>query len=297
MGGPTGRAYSLCMPDPDPSPAGRANPRTVRVRRDDLTPEPSDEPAGPPKVLFWLRLACLPVALLAAYGVFGASWLILRDEPRWDRAAFLAGCLLVFVAYTLPLWWRRPRWWHWVYSLALLLPGVVPFTNPVSVVLLVFWCRPKTVKYFRSPPDSYAVAPPVADTPPAHAHPPGALFALRWMSAIGCGACLLAMPITLVVHAADPDAGWGVLWWLGGFAGGFGLFVVPLFARTPRPWVWWYGLVLLVLCSLSGYFTLLAVPLLVGWVLTGTRGYYGLSSPRATRAPEAVGARGEEPAV
>jgi hypothetical protein len=257
-------------------------PKTVRVRPDDFEPEPSDEPTGPPKVLFWLRLACVPVALVAAYGVFGTSWLILRDEPRWDRAAFLAGCLLVFLAYTLPLWWRRPRWWHWVYSLALLLPGVVPFTNPASVILLVFWCRPKTVKYFRSPPDSYAVAPPVAGTPAAPAHPPGALFALRWVCAIGCGACLLAMPVTAVIHAADPDAGWGVLGWLGGFAVGFGLFVVPLFARTPRPWVWWYGLGLLVVCSLSGYFTLLAVPILIGWLLTGTRGYFRRSSPRAT---------------
>lgn len=290
MGGPTGRAYSFCMSEPAP--------KTVRVRRDEFDPEPSDEPTGPPKVLFWLRLACLPVALVAL-AVAPLALARAADEGWWSvNPLLLFGvCLAAFAAYTLPLWWRRPWWWHWIYGLALMLPGVVPFTNPLTIVLLVFWCRPKTVRYFRHSPDSYAPAPPATETAATPTHPPGALFALRWMCAIGCGACLLAMPVVAVIHATDPDAGWGVLWWLGGFAVGFGLFVVPLFARTPRPWGWWYGLGLLVLCSLSGYFTLLAVPTLIGWLLKGTRGYFTPPSPRATRAPEAVGSRGEEPAV
>jgi hypothetical protein len=279
MGGPTDRAYSLCMSDPAPP--------TVRVRRDDHDPEPADEPTGPPKVLFWFRLGCVPVAV-AALAVAPLALARAADEGWWSVNPLLlfGGCLAVFAAYSLPLWWGRPRWWHWVYSLALLLPGVVPFTNPLTVTLLVFWCRPKTVRYFRTPPDSYAVAPP-ADETAADARPPGALFALRWMCVIGCGACLLAMPITVAVHAADPDAGWGVLGWLGGFAGAFGLFVVPLFARTPRPWAWWYGLGLLVVCSLSGYFTLLAVPILVAWLLKGTRGHFGPSSTRPRAATDA----------
>jgi hypothetical protein len=275
------------MSEPEPEPtadrpptASRAGPRTVHVRRDDLTPEPGDEPTGPPRVLFWFRLGCVPIILVAAYAVVGALWRILADEFRWDRAALLAGSLVVFVAYTLPMWWRRPKWWHWIYGMALLLPGVVPLTNPISVTLLVFWCRSKTVRFFRHPPDSYAVVPP----PPAEGtvvpvDPPAVLFALRWMCVLGCGACLLALPVVAVAHAADPDPGWGVLWWLGGFAAAFVLFAVPLFARTPRPWVWWYGLGLLALCSLSLYFTVLAVPILVAWLLKGVRGYYAGRQP------------------
>ncbi len=268
------------MAEPEPTAerlpmASRAVPRTVRVRRDDLAPEPSDEPTGPPKVLFWCRLACVPIILAAAYTAVGVLWRILDDEPRWDRIALLAVSLLVFIAYTLPMWWRRPQWWHWIYGLALLFPPLVPPLTPFAAVLLVFWFMPRTVRFFRHPPASYSVDPP----PPPEGtvvpvDPPGVLFALRWMCLLGCGACLLALPVVAVTHAADPNPGWGVLWWLGGFAGAFVLFAVPLFARTPRPWVWWYGLVLLVVCSLSLYFTLLAVPILMAWLLKGVRGYY-----------------------
>jgi len=52
--------------------------------------------------------------------------------------------------------------------------------------------------------------------------------------------------------------------------------------RLPR-WVWWYGLVLLVLCSLSLYFTLLAVPTLVFWLLKRPREYFA-SGGLASRA-------------
>jgi hypothetical protein len=268
------------MSEPEPTAdrpplASRAVPRTVHVRRDDLTPEPGDEPTGPPRVLFWCRLACVPIILVAAYTAVGVLWRILDDDPRWDRIALLAVSLLVFVAYSLPLWWRRPRWWHWIYGLALLFPPLVPPLTPFAAVLLVFWFTPRTVRFFRHPPASYAVAPPPpADGVATPVGPPGALFALRWMCLLGCVGCLLALPVVGAVHAADPNPGWGVLGWYGGFALAFALFAVPLFARTPRPWVWWYGLGLLVLCSLSLYFTLLAVPVLAFWLMKGPRDYY-----------------------
>ncbi len=262
----------------DPPPmATRAVPKTVRVRRDDLAPEPSDEPpAGPPLVLFWFRLACVPVALVAfVVTVIAFIDTIHHDWEELRSVGWVAGGLVVFVAYTLPLWWRRPRWWHWIYGLAVLMPFLCPPTTPFSAVLLVFWFMPRTIRFFRLPPPSYVTPPPLpveGAAPPVA--PPGVLFALRWMCLLGCGACLLALPVVGVAHAADPNPGWGVLWWLGGVAGAFVLFAVPLFARTPRPWVWWYGLGLLSLCSLSLYFTPLAVPILVAWVLKGPRGYY-----------------------
>jgi len=278
------------MPEPEPTDerpplASRAAPRTVRVNYDDFTPEPSDEPTGPPKVLFWCRLGCVPIILVAAYTALGALWRILDDEPRSDRIALLAVSLLVFLAYILPMWWRRPRWWHWVYGLALLFPPLIPPLTPFAAVLLVFWFMPRTVRFFRNPPDSYAVTlPPPAEGVAAPLDPPGVLFALRLLCVIGCVGCLLALPVVGAIHAAELNPGWDVFWWYGGFAAAFGLFAVPLFARTPRPWVWWYGLVLLVVCSLSLYFTLLAVPILAFWLMKGVRGYYsGRSVPLAPR--------------
>lgn len=270
--------------------ATRAVPKTVRVRRADYAPEPTDEPTGPPKVLFWFRLGCVLVALFALWMTSAAFTSAARDSWRTEPLLWAGGGLIAFIAYTLPLWWRRPKWWHWIYGMALLLPGIVPATNPLSVTLLVFWCLPRTVRFFRNPPPSYAITkttPTTADVPPA-TEPPGVLFALRWLCLLGCGACLLAMPITAVIHAADPNAGWEALWWLGGFVGGFGLFVVPLFARTPRRWVWWYGVVLLVLCSLSLYFTLLAVPILVFWLMKRPREYFA-SSVLANPVPSGGG--------
>lgn len=267
---------------PDPPPlAKRAAPRTVVVRDADYDRDPDEEPTGPPRVLFWLRLVCVPVALVAlAVAPLALATAIDQGWGSVNPLLLLGGCVAVFVAYTLPLWWRRPRRWHWIYGLALILPGIVPLTNPLSVALLVFWCGGRTVRFFRHPPDSYTVSQPEQPTDPAAwPDPPGVLFAMRLMCVIGCGACLLAMPVVAVIHAADPDAGWGVLWWLGGFAVGFLLFAVPLFARTPRPWVWWYGLGLLVLCSLSLYFTLLAVPILAVWLTRRPRAYFAWSPP------------------
>lgn len=256
-----------------PPRASRAAPKTVRVRRDGLTPEPSDEPTGPPGVLFWFRLACavVAVAALVYVGVLSA----LMYGPSWDgklRAQLVL--VAVFVAYSLPFWWRRPAWWHWIYGLAVMLTLLIPPVTPVGATLLVFWFMPRTVRFFRHPPPSYVAPPPPVVEGAAAATPPGALFALRWMCVMGCVACLLALPVVGLVHAADPKPGWDVLWWLGGCALAFVLFAVPLFARTPRPWVWWYGLGLLAVCSLSLYFTLLAVPILMAWLLKRPRGYF-----------------------
>lgn len=255
--------------------ASRAVPRTVRVRRDALIPEPSDEPTGPPKVLFWFRLACVPVGLFFFWMTSAAFIAAARDDWEWGPIAWAAGGAVGFVAYTIPLWWRRPRWWHWVYGVALLLPALCPPITPFAAVLLVFWFMPRTIRFFRHPPASYVAAPPPqAEGEVVPVEPPGVLFALRWMCLLGCVGCLLAVPVVGAVHAAEWDPGWGVLGWYGGFTAAFALFAVPLFARTPRPWVWWYGLVLLVLCSLSLYFTLLAVPVLVFWLRKGVREYY-----------------------
>ncbi|MCU0704492.1 MAG: hypothetical protein MUF18_10995 [Fimbriiglobus sp.] len=270
------------MPDSDPTdppPARRAAPKTVLVRAADIQPEPNDdEPTGPPRVLFWFRLGCALVAVSALFTTAAAVLYNITEE--WEVGGWIALLVvspIVFAAYTLPLWWRRPKWWHWVYGLALMIPGVVPIPNPFTVAVLVFWFSGRTVRYFRRPPPSYAYTPPPApidpDAPPLP-EPPGVLFALRWLCVIGCVACLLAMPITVLLHTYDPAGGVGVFWWLGGFAAGFVLFVVPLFARRPRPWVWWYGVGLLGVCSVSGYFTLLALPTLAFWLTRPPRAYF-----------------------
>jgi hypothetical protein len=270
---------------PDPPRARRITAKTVTVRPADVTPDPSDEPTGPPKVLFWFRLWCAFVAFAAL--VYVAVLGALLYSPSWDsKLRAMLVLIVIFAAYSLPLWWRRPKRWHWVYGMALLAPWLLPPVTPIGTLLMVFLCQRRVVRYFRNPPVNNPAARPAEppDAPAPTTDPPTVLFALRWMCLIGCGVCLLGVPVTAVLFAADPDAGWGVMGWLGGFAGAFALFAVPLFARTPRPWVWWYGLGLLVLCALSLYFTVLAVPILVFWLMKGVRGHF-LCSPRAPTEP------------
>jgi hypothetical protein len=269
------------MSDVPPTPpplARRAVPKTVRVRRDDLTAEPSEEPTGPPKVLVWFRLGCVGVALAAFVVATVGAYRFASDDQKGHFLPWTMAAVGVFVAYTLPLWWRRPKWWHWVYGLALLLPGIVPLTNPMSVVLLVFWCRPRTVRFFRLPPPSYAATPPPPTDGTPVVPPPGVLFPFRLLCLFGVGGCLLGMLLAVVVHSSDRQPEWDVLWWLGGLAVAGVLFLMGLFVRGRRPWVWWFGVVLLGLCSLSGYLTLLAVPVLAFWVRKEPRAYYGMSS-------------------
>jgi hypothetical protein len=104
------------------------------------------------------------------------------------------------------------------------------------------------------------------------------LFPFRLLCLFGVGGCLLGMLLAVVVHSSERQPEWGVLWWLGGLAVAGVLFLMGLFVRGRRPWVWWFGVVLLALCSLSGYLTLLAVPVLAFWVRKEPRAYYGMSS-------------------
>lgn len=251
--------------------------KTVVVRRGDYDPEPDadDSPTRPPRVLFWFRLMCATVAVVAlvcggvtAAHVYGPGW---ADKLRWA-----VGFAVLFAVYSVPLWWRRPQRWHQGYGAMLIAPAVlIPLLWPVGVPLIIFWFRRRNTAFHRDPSAGYAPPRLPADSDaPQLAEPPAVLFYLRWLCLLGCVVCLLGVPLSAVLARLDPNAGWSWLPWAGGFAVGFALFVVPLFARTPRPWVWWYGLVLLVLCSLTGYLTLLAVPVLLFWLTKGPRRYF-----------------------
>ncbi len=55
----------------------------------------------------------------------------------------------------------------------------------------------------------------------------------------------------------------------------FTLFAIPLLFPRAKPWAWWYGLTLILLATLSVYFTLFGVLLLIFWVQPRAQRFFG----------------------
>ncbi len=249
---------------PRPPLAERVTRRSIPLRS--VPKEAEDTFPYPPKAFWWFRLGCAFVALAMAFVCLLAYFKLLDeynyvDSERPGQRIVCSISLITAAAYSLPLWWRRPRKWHWMYGLCLIAPGVLPLTNPLSVILILFWFRMKTIAYFRDPPASYSKPPELNES--KDDSPPFTLFAYKWLCGFVCVGSLFAMIVTAFISSLSPGS--AEVWFQIAFLAAFVLFSIPLWMRTPRRWHWWYGAGLLSIASVSGVLTVLGAPLLASW--------------------------------
>ena len=55
----------------------------------------------------------------------------------------------------------------------------------------------------------------------------------------------------------------------------FTLFTIPVLFPRSKPWMWWYGLAIILLSTLSMYLTIFGILLLIFWVQPRTQQYFG----------------------
>ncbi len=55
----------------------------------------------------------------------------------------------------------------------------------------------------------------------------------------------------------------------------FTLFSIPLLFPRSKPWMWWYGLVVILIATLSIYLTIFGILLLIFWVQPRAQRYFG----------------------
>ena len=55
----------------------------------------------------------------------------------------------------------------------------------------------------------------------------------------------------------------------------FTLFAIPLLFPRSKPWMWWYGLIVILIATLSIYLTIFGILLLIFWVMPRTQRYFG----------------------
>jgi hypothetical protein len=127
---------------------------------------------------------------------------------------------------------------------------------------------------WRPPPDA-EVEELVAD-PPAGGEPP-VLFWFRAFCLLVGVACVVVVGVGILAAGEAARYGAAVV----GPAlvttaavAVFAVFLVPMWVRTPQPWAWWYGLVLLLFAMLSVFLTVFALPLLAAWLTADVRVYF-----------------------
>ena len=70
----------------------------------------------------------------------------------------------------------------------------------------------------------------------------------------GIGECALYLALSLVI---------------------FTLFGIPLLFPRSKPWMWWYGLAIILISTLSLYLTIFGILLLIFWVQPRTQQFFG----------------------
>ena len=70
----------------------------------------------------------------------------------------------------------------------------------------------------------------------------------------GLGECALYLALSLII---------------------FTLFTIPVLFPRSKPWMWWYGLAIILLSTLSLYLTIFGILLLIFWVQPRTQQYFG----------------------
>jgi hypothetical protein len=104
----------------------------------------------------------------------------------------------------------------------------------------------------------------------------------RWLCVFGAlGCCMAVMPMFTLLHepysyrAAIFEFTFGMV----GVLTVFCLYLVPFFFARPRPWIWWYMLILLGLSMLTVYLTIFAHVLLLFWVQPEVQAAFGRRMP------------------
>lgn len=118
-------------------------------------------PGQPPGVVIWFKvyagLLCFIYAVMVAIGValLAAPRFIPFNDPDLPATAvYIYGAIfallggLFLVVCALPFF-LRPRPWVWVYDLVIIGLGMTSACFlPFSVILLIFWLKPETKRYF-----------------------------------------------------------------------------------------------------------------------------------------------------
>lgn len=118
-------------------------------------------PEQSPSVVIWFKVyagfLCFIYAGMAAIGVgfLAAPSLIPFNDPDLPAAvAYIYGAIFVviggvFLAVCGLPFFLRPRPWVWVYDLVIIGLGMTSACFlPFSVILLIFWLKPETKRYF-----------------------------------------------------------------------------------------------------------------------------------------------------
>jgi len=117
---------------------------------------------------------------------------------------------------------------------------------------------------------------------------PRVWICLRWMCLFVCIACIVVvMPIMdLMIHGNTSysrsreimnmtECVLGMI----GISLAFAFYLVPMIFSQPKPWLWWYGLMVILLSLFTVYFTLFALPMLLFWVQPRTQHAFGRRMP------------------
>ncbi len=117
--------------------------------------------------------------------------------------------------------------------------------------------------------------PPEKDTPT-----PGVVIMFRVFCCIVAVAAIVAAGCSFIPLANDYyyDNKLGVGEFIGLLTSALAVFTlttIPLLFPRSKPWMWWYGLAIILLSTLSLYFTIFGILLLIFWVQPRTQQYFG----------------------
>ncbi len=120
------------------------------------------------------------------------------------------------------------------------------------------------------------------DPPPSIDLPtPGVVICFRIFCAIVAfgavvGAACSFLPLSNNFYGySDTDGHWEFVGFLSLALTIFTLFTVPLLFPRAKPWMWWYGLAIVLIATLSVYLTIFGLVLLVFWIQPRTQRYFG----------------------
>lgn len=128
----------------------------------------------------------------------------------------------------------------------------------------------------------------VVPTPEPKPRVPMVWICLRWMCLFACIACIIAVvPIMDLLdqsnrYYSQSREMWDIVECVLGMIGislVFAFFLVPMIFSQPKPWLWWYGLMVIVLSLFTVYFTLFALPMLLFWVQPRNQHAFGRRMP------------------
>ena len=124
-------------------------------------------------------------------------------------------------------------------------------------------------------------AEPASVPPPEETLPtPGVVICFRIFCAIVAfgsvvGAGFSFLPLTNNFYYDNSSGAWEFTGWLALALAVFTLFTIPLVLPRSKPWMWWYGLALILLSTLTVYLTLFGVLLLIFWVQPRVQRFFG----------------------